>query len=293
MPYSPYVSRFAPSPTGPLHFGSLVAAVASYLDARAHNGRWLVRMDDIDPPREVAGAADNILDTLQAFGFVRDGEVVYQSGHHTAYQTALDVLIEQNHVYPCTCSRQEIVNQGINGLEGTVYPGTCREQSFIPAPAMPYSVRLKTADSQTIAFTDQLQGQQEQNLARDIGDFVIKRADGYWAYQLANVVDDAVMGVTHVVRGIDLLSSTPRQIYLQQLLNLPAIRYAHLPLVLGENNEKLAKSNGAEAVKPEGSVLWECLAFLNQHPPLSLRSSALPAIWQWAVSHWTLSAIRQ
>lgn len=295
MSYTSYVGRFAPSPTGPLHFGSLVAAVASYLDARANKGRWLIRMDDIDPPREVDGAADDILATLQGFGFVWDNEVIYQSKQHSSYQAALNTLIEQNLAYPCICSRKQILQADIQGLEGPIYPGTCRRRSFksVSQQSDPgqYSVRLKTGAAQTILFTDQLQGQQQQNLTTDIGDFVLNRADNYWSYQLANVVDDANMGITHVVRGVDLLDSTARQIHLQNLLNLPSIHYAHIPVVSGPDGNKLAKGNGAQAVKPIAMTLWESLTFLNQSPPVALRTATLADIWHWATRHWSLQSI--
>ncbi|TVQ74312.1 MAG: tRNA glutamyl-Q(34) synthetase GluQRS, partial [Chromatiaceae bacterium] len=201
-----YTGRFAPSPTGPLHFGSLVAAVISWLDARTHGGTWRVRMEDLDPPREEPGAADRILRTLDAHGLHWDGPVLYQSTRLTAYADAMQQLREQGRAYDCGCTRREIAALALQGLEGPVYPGTCREG--LPAGKSPRALRVRTHDD-PICFSDRAQGEVCQQLASQIGDFVIRRADGLTAYQLAVVVDDAFQGVTHVVRGIDLLASTP------------------------------------------------------------------------------------
>ncbi|MFM9835679.1 MAG: tRNA glutamyl-Q(34) synthetase GluQRS, partial [Methylophilaceae bacterium] len=234
-----YIGRFAPSPTGPLHFGSLVAALASFLEAKVNKGKWLLRMEDLDKPREVKGAAADILCTLEAFGFAWDGEVIYQSNRTDAYQEALNVLQQKNLVYQCTCSRKEIADSALtSGLEGKVYPKTCLTHT--PRPNIHAALRAVTPN-QMFRFKDKIQGHINQNLATEIGDFVLKRADRLFAYQLAVVVDDFYQGVTHIVRGSDLLDSTPRQIYLQQLLNFSTPAYAHVPIALNANGEKLSK----------------------------------------------------
>ena len=247
-----YVGRYAPSPSGPLHQGSLVAALASYLDARAHGGRWLLRMEDVDAPREMPGAAREILATLAACGFVSDGELVYQSRRDAAYQAALDALAERGLIYPCGCTRKEVADSLLNQREHAfgrelVYPGTCRPGLAPGRAARAWRVRVP---DEVLGFEDVLQGPQRQNLAREVGDFVVKRADGPWAYQLAVVVDDAAAGVTHVVRGADLLDSTPRQILLQRLLGLPTRQYAHVDVVTNAQGEKLSKQTGAAGVSP-------------------------------------------
>jgi glutamyl-Q tRNA(Asp) synthetase len=237
-----YRGRFAPSPTGPLHFGSLVAATGSYLDARSRGGEWLVRIDDLDSPRVIPGAADDILQTLEACGMEWDGPVVYQSARHDAYRHAVERLQQQGLVYPCSCSRREIADSALPGLEGYVYPGTCRSGLREGKRARAWRVRTERA---TAAFDDAVQGPVAQDLERDSGDFVVKRADGVYAYQLAAAVDDADQGITHVVRGADLLASTPRQIYLQRLLDLATPRYAHLPVAVNAQGEKLSKQTHA------------------------------------------------
>ena len=215
----PYRGRFAPSPTGPLHFGSLVAAVGSWADARAHGGEWLVRMEDLDPPREVPGAADEILRTLEALGLEPDGPVVRQSERGDAYRAALDRLRDRGVLFACGCTRREIADSGLPGSDGgLVYPGTCRNG---PPPGRPARALRVRVDDAVIAFDDALQGRVSQDLGRDVGDFVLLRADGFFAYQLAVVVDDAAQGITDVVRGIDLIDSTPRQIFLQRAARSP------------------------------------------------------------------------
>ncbi|WP_428634642.1 tRNA glutamyl-Q(34) synthetase GluQRS, partial [Sedimenticola sp.] len=211
-----YCGRFAPSPSGPLHFGSLIAAMGSYLDAKKNHGNWLIRIEDIDPPREVAGAADKIIDTLDRFGFEWDEPVLYQSTRYTAYQDALHELQKEKLLYQCICSRSDIQAHGLQGVEGAKYPGTCRKRGFDNSTYAPQrsALRIVTGD-QPISFVDGLRGTICQNIAQDIGDFILKRADGLFAYQLAVVIDDAYQGITDVVRGADLLTSTPRQIYLQ------------------------------------------------------------------------------
>ncbi|SDK42388.1 glutamyl-Q tRNA(Asp) synthetase [Methylophilus rhizosphaerae] len=282
------IGRFAPSPTGPLHFGSLVAAVASYCDARSQGGQWLLRMEDVDTTRRVAGASDEIIAALHRYGFVWDGEMIYQSRRSDLYQQALDFLRDKNLAYPCTCSRKEIADSSTRqGIEGAIYPGTCRQH---PAKAgIPAAWRLQTSDKD-ICFQDKVQGRQQHTMATDIGDFVIKRADGLFSYQLAVVVDDALQGVTHVVRGADLLHSTTRQIYLQQLLGYATPVYAHIPLVMNTAGQKLSKQNLAKALPADNveTVLIEALRFLQQPLPDNIHTRSLHAIWQWAYTHWQL-----
>lgn len=278
-----YIGRFAPSPTGPLHIGSLMAAVGSYLEARTQGGRWLLRMEDLDPPREMAGAADGILRDLEALGFRWDGPVIYQSRRREAYEEALAKLGSE--VFHCACSRSEIADSALTGIEGPVYPGTCRDGLPPGKLARALRVRVRSGD---ISFEDALQGPIRQDLSRDIGDFVIRRADGWHAYQLAVVVDDAAQGVTHVVRGSDLLLSTPRQLHLQTLLGLPHPFYMHLPVAVNAAGEKLSKQTGARPLdlSQPASALWQALSLLQQSPPLSLRHSSIDDVWVWATQHW-------
>jgi len=284
-----YRGRFAPSPTGQLHFGSLVAALGSYLDARAHQGQWLLRMEDLDRSREVKGAADDILRSLDAFGFEWDGPVVYQHRRSVDYEEALRWLLREGMAYPCSCSRKQIAEIAPTGEEGPIYPGTCRNRQLRPRDT--HSIRLLTRDRE-IAFTDRIQGPARQNPGREIGDFVIRRADGFHAYQLAVVVDDAWQGITRVVRGADLLASTPRQCYLQQLLGCARPEYAHLPLAVDAQGRKLSKQYRDAPVEPcqPLSALMQGLAFLRQPLPPEIPAS-LDDFWGWAISHWSLKAI--
>jgi glutamyl-Q tRNA(Asp) synthetase len=248
-----YVGRFAPSPSGPLHAGSLVAALASWLDARAHGGRWLVRIEDVDGPRSVAGAAEGILATLRAFGLDWDGEVVRQTARSDLYQSAFDRLRAAGLVYPCACTRREIADSVASVREHAfgrelVYPGTCRAGIAVGRQARAWRMRVPGED---IVFEDALAGTQTQNLAREVGDFVLRRADGLWAYQLAVVVDDAAQGVTHVVRGADLLDSTARQIHLLRALGYAEPAYLHVPVVTDAKGEKLSKQTKALALDPK------------------------------------------
>ena len=235
-----YIGRFAPSPTGLLHIGSLLTALASYADARAHGGRWLVRMEDLDPPREMAGAADDILRTLEAFGFEWDGGVAYQSRRYDLYHEALGRLKAKGLVYPCDCSRKDWQAVARAGADGFVYNGCCAgldpQRALHKTPAW----RVRVPD-EIIGFDDAVVGHYAQNLAHDIGDFVLLRADGFWAYQLAVVADDAAQGITHIVRGQDLLVSTPRQLWLQRALDTPEPHYAHLPLLVNGAGQKWSK----------------------------------------------------
>jgi glutamyl-Q tRNA(Asp) synthetase len=250
-----YTGRFAPSPTGLLHAGSLVAALASWLDARAHGGHWWVRIEDVDTPRCVPGADQRILQQLAACGLPPDADVLWQSQRHDAYQHALDTLIAKGWAYPCGCSRKEIEaaqSQGVARHQAAVYPGTCRHGlQGKTARAWRLNVQAVQQALGLPALTlwhDRRLGTQTQNVSEAVGDFVLRRADGLWAYQLAVVVDDAAQGITHVVRGEDLADNTARQIVLQQALGLPTPQYLHTPLVLGKNGEKLSKQNGAQAL---------------------------------------------
>lgn len=281
----PYRGRFAPSPTGPLHFGSMVAAVGSFLQAKSRGGEWLVRMEDLDPPREVPGAADDILRTLEAFGLHWDGVVMYQSRRQGVYQAAMKMLERLDAIYPCACSRREIADSSVKGVDGPVYPGTCRA-SLAPGRT-PRAWRVKV-DGATVEFADALQGRIVRDLAADFGDFVLRRADGFYAYQLAVVVDDAEQGVTEVVRGADLIESTPRQMHLQRLLNLPTPDYMHLPVALNARGEKLSKQTLAapvDATRPQ-QLLFQILRFLGQPPPAELADVGLDNFWRWAVANW-------
>lgn len=285
LPDVTYRGRFAPSPTGPLHFGSLVAAVGSYLEAKHHHGSWLVRMEDLDAPRCTAEAADGILRTLEAFGLHWDEHIIYQSQRTAAYEETLQRLQTIAAAYPCACTRKEIADSALHGIDGQIYPGTCR--NGIPAGRQGRAWRIRT-NSEPVEFTDALQGKISQRLENEIGDFVAKRADGLFAYQLAVVVDDAFQGITHVVRGADLLASTPRQIYLQRLLGLTTPHYMHLPIAVNGQGEKLSKQTLAAPVHSSNpaTALWHALVFLRQEPPAELASCDLPALWQWALANW-------
>jgi len=280
-----YRGRFAPSPTGPLHFGSLVAAVGSYLDAKHHQGKWLVRIEDLDTPRTVKGAADEILGALEACGLHWDEEIIYQSQRTAAYEAAFHLLKEAGAVYPCACSRKEIADSALHRGDGSVYPGTCR--NGIPGGREGRAWRVRVNDT-TINLIDRLQGNIAQNLATEAGDFVVLRADGLFAYQLAVVLDDAAQGITDVVRGADLLYSTPRQIYLQRLLGLTTPAYMHLPVAVDAQGEKLGKQTHA---RPAGknnaaSTLFAALVFLRQQPPAELRLGKVEEMLGWAIANW-------
>jgi len=281
----PYRGRFAPSPTGPLHFGSLVAAVGSYLEAKSRQGEWLLRIEDLDPPRTVPGATKEILHALKTMGMEWDGEVIYQSQRNAAYQAALARLGEQGLIYPCTCSRKEISDSSITGREGPVYPGTCRNN--FPDGNKIGSLRVRT-NNNLLEFKDALQGTIHRRLESDIGDFVLRRADGVHAYQLAVVVDDAEQGITHVVRGADLLDSTPRQIYLQQLLGYPTPAYLHLPVAVNAQGEKLSKQTRAAPIDVAQPLphLLAAMRFLGQQPPAELAESNVASFWKWAAENW-------
>ena len=285
------VGRFAPSPTGPLHFGSLVAAVASYCDARKRGGQWLLRIEDVDTTRSIKGASADIIRTLAQYGFVWEGEVVYQSQRSALYQQVLDQLQADKLVYACTCSRKEIADSStLQGIEGAIYPGTCR--IHIAPTDVPAACRLKTHDTE-VSFEDVIQGRQQHHLPTAIGDFVLKRADGVFNYQLAVVVDDALQGVTHIVRGADLLNSTTRQIHLQQLLGYVTPVYAHIPVVINSDGQKLSKQTLAQALPADNTkaTLIAALTFLQQPLPDNMHLFSMDEIWQWAISHWQLPRI--
>ena len=288
----PYIGRFAPSPSGPLHAGSLVAALASYLDARWHQGAWLVRIEDIDEGRSVPGAAEGILALLDALGMHADGEIVWQSRRKDLYQAAADRIAQDT--YPCGCNRREIADSrlGFAPDGAAIYAGTCRHGLGPGRTMRSLRVRVPEAGADEITFIDRFAGQVTQHLAHDSGDFLLKRADGFWAYQLAVVVDDAEQGVTDVVRGADLLDSTPRQIYLQRLLGVPTPRYLHVPVVRNENGEKLSKQTGALAVtagdEPAAvAALVQAARFLDLELDFALAPPrSRQAFWQAAIPAW-------
>ena len=260
----------------------MVAAVGSFLDARSHGGTWALRIDDVDTPRVARGAVDSILRCLEKFQMQWDGEIVYQSARSDSYQAALQRLRSRGLVYACGCSRKEI---GDAATEGAAYPGTCRNGLAPGRQARAWRVRT---DHTAISFEDLLQGPVNQDLAREIGDFVLYRADGVFAYHLACAVDDGAQEITHVVRGADLISSTPRQIYLQRLLGLPMPCYLHLPVALNDAGEKLSKQTLAPAVEPDhaADILADVLKFLHHAPPDEVRIEGLSALWQWGITHW-------
>ena len=282
-----YRGRFAPSPTGPLHFGSLVAAVGSYLDAKHHQGKWLVRIEDLDTPRTVEGAADEILGTLEAFGLHWDEDIIHQSQRTAAYEEAFLQLKETGAIYSCACSRKEIADSALHHGNELIYPGTCRNGIERGKTARSWRVRVNET---SISFIDRTQGKITQNLATEAGDFVVLRADGLFAYQLAVVVDDAAQRVTDVVRGADLLYSTPRQIYLQNLLGVDTPTYMHLPVAVNAQGEKLSKQTLARPVVKNNAVatLFDALMLLRQNPPAALRPGKVKEILDWAVENWQL-----
>lgn len=281
---SGYIGRFAPSPSGPLHFGSLLAAIASYLDARANNGNWLLRMEDLDPPREPAGAADLILQQLTSLGLEWDGEVLYQSSRLDAYEESLKQLTEKNLCYSCDCSRQQIREMG------NVYNGSCRRRNHPTGQG--FAIRLKTQDMD-IAIDDLVQGHYQQNIARDVGDFVIRRKDGLFAYQLAVVLDDEFQKITHIIRGFDLIDSTPRQIYLQRLLNFKQAHYGHIPIIVNQQGQKLSKQGFAPAINTDNAsiLIHRALEFLGQSPPENKLFPNRQALLKWAIENWDIQAI--
>ncbi|WP_343577198.1 tRNA glutamyl-Q(34) synthetase GluQRS [Pseudomonas sp.] len=284
MPASRYVGRFAPTPSGYLHFGSLVAAVASYLDARAVGGKWLVRMEDLDPPREMPGAQAAILETLERYGFEWDGPVERQSERGDAYAAQVEQWLRSGLAYACTCSRKQ--------LEGTggIYPGTCRDAQHDWHGDVAIRIRVPELEYR---FTDRLQGEFRQHLGREVGDFIIRRRDGLFAYQLAVVLDDAWQGVTDIVRGADLLDNTPRQLYLQELLGIAVPCYLHVPLIIQPDGHKLGKSYRSPPLEADQAapLLVRALKALGQNPPAELLQATPRDVLAWGIANWDATAI--
>lgn len=286
-----YVGRFAPSPTGPLHAGSLVTALASYLDARAHHGRWLLRIEDLDAPREAPGASAAIIDTLSKLGFRHDGPILFQSARHAAYCEAFEQLEGAGHVYPCACTRREIADSLLHeghdrAFHGErVYPGTCRAGMPPGRPTRAWRLRVGSA---VIDWRDRCTGASSERLDESVGDFVLRRADGSWAYQLAVTVDDGFQQVSDVVRGADLRGSTARQVYLQGLLGLPQPAYLHLPVRTDAHGDKLSKQTGATAIDPRRGLeaLNAALEFLGLG---TVANASRENFWPQAITRWSRS----
>ena len=283
MTASTYIGRFAPTPSGHLHFGSLVAALASYLDARAHHGRWLMRMEDLDPPREEPGAQAAILHALESYGFEWDDELVRQSERHDAYAKVLNDMFNHGLAYACTCSRKQLAPY--NG----VYPGLCRNAGHAQQDA---AIRLRVPELE-YHFIDRVQGEFRQHLGRDAGDFIIRRRDGLYAYQLAVVLDDAWQGITDIVRGADLLDSTPRQLYLQELLGLRQPRYLHVPLIVQPDGNKLGKSYRSAPLTADQAtpLLLRALRALGQQADTQLLHASPRELLDWGIAHWDATRI--
>ena len=288
---APVVGRFAPSPSGALHFGSLIAAVGSFLQARAQGGQWRLRIDDLDAPRTRAGAETDILRTLEAFGFAWDGAIARQSdaASQARYQAAFAQLQQAGAVYGCACTRRDLADAPRARDGARRYPGTCR--AGLPAGVAARAFRVRVHGE--VEVLDGVQGRQTENLAEDCGDFIIARANGVFAYQLAVVLDDAAQGVTEVVRGADLLTSTGRQIFLHRLLGLPVPVYAHLPLALDAAGAKLSKQTLAQPLDARRAPeqLAAALAFLGHPPPTEVCRASVRELWAWALPHWTLARV--
>jgi glutamyl-Q tRNA(Asp) synthetase len=280
MPPAPLIGRFAPSPSGDLHFGSLVSALGSFLEARTAGGKWLLRIEDIDPPREIAGSAKRIIEDLHKLGMSADGPILFQSNRQEAYQAAVSRLVDADLAYPCGCSRKDIPASGI-------YPGTCK--NGLAEGKTPRAIRFRVPETK-VEFTDRLQGRICESLSRSCGDFIIQRADGLIAYQLAVVIDDHHQAVTQVVRGADLLGSTNRQICLQKALSLNTPEYMHLPVVLSKDGKKLSKRSQADPLTQREPVvsIYKALHFLGQTPPQGL---TLEQLWEWSFKHWDIKLI--
>jgi glutamyl-Q tRNA(Asp) synthetase len=286
-----YRGRFAPSPTGPLHFGSLVAAVASYADARAARGEWLLRIEDVDTTRTRPGAADAMLATLERLGFEWDGPVWHQSARTSFYDHALEQLRAAGRIYECACTRAERAADPVSAIGERVYPGICRDGVDAALASRRRRASRVRVDATTVAFTDRLYGPQQQALAADVGDFVVRRSDGLYAYQLAVVVDDAAQSITDIVRGADLLASTPRQLFLQQLLGLPRPRYLHVPIAVDAHGHKLSKETGAARLPAQPLLaLIAAWQFLEQPLPVEAPQS-VSEFWQWAQARWRPAAL--
>lgn len=287
MKTSFYRGRFAPSPTGNLHFGSLIAALGSYCQARSSQGEWILRIEDVDSTRKIPGSADSIMRSLEILGFEWDGPVLYQSQRSERYAEILEQLVEQQDIFFCTCSRSQLAQ---NSSHSGVYPGYCRQQ--ITPPEAEHAIRCRTADL-TISFSDAIQGNLTFDLAKECGDFILKRKDGLFAYQLAVVVDDAEQSITEIVRGADLIENTPQQIYLQQRLALPTPKYIHLPVAMHKNGRKLSKSHQDLALDliPPQQALVKAARFLNQHIPDTLLQAPINEIWHYLLDHWNINTI--
>ena len=285
-----YRGRFAPTPSGPLHFGSLVAAVGSYLEAKSRGGQWHLRIDDLDPPRVAPGAVESILRCLEALGFEWDGPIVYQSRRVPAYHAALHQLRALGAVYPCACSRKEIAESALPGKESRIYRGLCRER--LPSGRRARALRLKV-EGMRVEFEDGLLGPQRRDFGREYGDFVLYRADGVYAFHLASAVDDAEYGMTDVVRGADLLESSARQLELIRLLGHRAPRYVHLPVAVDRGGEKLSKQTKAVPVDPARPLgaLQAVLRFLNQSTEATPERLTLDGFWRHAILHWNLQRV--
>lgn len=275
----PYFGRFAPTPSGQLHFGSLLAALASYLDARHQQGQWLVRMEDLDRARNKPGATERILQTLAAHGLDWDDDVLVQSQHESRYQQQIDNWLAQDLAYYCDCSRSDLA------VHNGVYPGTCRERNL--PPSRDHAVRIRVTD-EPVGFVDRLQGDIHQRLESEVGDFVIQRRDGVIAYQLAVVMDDIAQGITDIVRGADLLDSTPRQLWLYHLLQATPPAYLHIPLVMQQRGQKLSKRLASAPIEANQAAasLYAALLSLQQQPPAQLRSAPVPELLAWGTEHW-------
>lgn len=289
-PNIPHRGRFAPSPTGPLHLGSLYTALASFLHARARNGEWFLRIDDVDSLRTVPSAADSIQRTLERYGLNWDGSVVFQSRNLEAYRHAIEQLAAKGLLYACTCSRRELAALHQEDPEHFAYPGLCRLKNHHRAQA--HALRIMV-NNEPVTLVDQLQGRFQQDLASDIGDFIVRRRDGIYAYHLATVLDDARLEITEVVRGVDLLESTPRQIYLQRQLNLSTPDYLHAPLIVDAQGQKLSKQAGALPLGGDNPsrTLFSLLHLLNQNPPLELQTAPTAEILTWAIAAWDVSKL--
>ena len=280
-----YIGRFAPSPTGALHLGSLLTALASWCDARAANGKWLLRIEDVDTTRVQQGAVEHIVAALTHYGLTWDDEIVYQSQRTHLYQQALNTLQHQHAIFWCTCSRSQLAQ-----TKSAIYNGHCRVHQHYRSQA---AARLIVPCGTTINFDDGVFSTQHEDISQTVGDFVVFRRDGLFAYQLAVVVDDALQGITHIIRGADLLDNTTRQIYLQQTLGYNTPHYAHIPLIVTAQGEKLSKQTGATALKFDNPspILWQLLRLLGQNPPNALQSNSKEDILTWAVNNWRLSHI--
>lgn len=284
-----YIGRFAPSPTGPLHFGSLLCAAASFLQARSQAGKWQLRIEDLDTPREQPGASSEILQCLEDYGLTWDGPVVYQSKRQKHYQQALDTLAKIGKTYPCACSRKMLYRDP-QYAANPIYPGTCRDGIAKGKTAL--TIRLRTEDP-LIEFNDAIFGAFTQSISQQVGDFILRRGDGLIAYQLAVVVDDAAANITEVVRGADLLDNTPRQIYLQQLLGYCSPNYLHVPIITNQLGQKLSKQSHAPGIESTAviSTLCQVLRLLGQQPPENLVDGRIDELWEWAVANWRLEAV--